>query len=70
MAYHLLQHDRPGAAELAHALSGALDTVRRCARCHNFSEEEVCALCRSPRRDAALLCVFETPADLALVEQT
>jgi recombination protein RecR len=44
--------------------------VRRCARCNNFSEEELCALCRSPRRDAALLCVVETPADLAMVEQT
>src|SRR2546425_992713 len=43
---------------------------RRRARCHNFAEEEVCALCRSPRRDASLLCVVETPADLAMVEQT
>ena len=38
--------------------------------CHNFSEEELCALCRSPRRDRSLLCVVETPADLATVEQT
>jgi len=70
MAYHLLQHDRAGAEQLAQALAGALSTVRRCARCHNFTEEEVCALCRSPRRDASLLCVVETPADLAVVEQT
>jgi len=70
MAYHLLQHDRAGADQLAQALAGALATVRRCARCHNFTEEEVCALCRSPRRDPALLCVVETPADLAMVEQT
>jgi recombination protein RecR len=70
MAYHLLQHDRAGADQLAQALAGALSTVRCCARCHNFTEEEVCALCRSPRRDASLLCVVETPADLAMVEQT
>jgi recombination protein RecR len=70
MAYHLLQNERAGAAELAQALAAALDTVRRCAKCNNFSEEEVCALCRSPRRDASLLCVVETPADLATVEQT
>ena len=70
MAYHLLQHERAGADQLAQALAGALATVRRCARCHNFTEEEVCALCRSPRRDPALLCVVETPADLAMVEQT
>jgi len=70
MAYHLLQHDRAGAEQLAQALSAALATVRRCTRCNDFSEEEICALCRSPRRDRSLLCVVETPADLATVEQT
>ena len=70
MAYHLLQHERAGAEELSQALSGALASVRRCEKCNNFSEDEVCALCRSPRRDASLLCVVETPADLAMVEQT
>jgi recombination protein RecR len=70
MAYHLLQHDRAGAGELAQALAGALVSVRRCDRCNNFSEEPLCDLCRSPRRDPALLCVVETPADLAMVEQT
>jgi recombination protein RecR len=70
MAYHLLQHDRAGAEGLAQALSGALAIVRRCTRCNNFSEDEICPLCRSPRRDASLLCVVETPADLATVEHT
>jgi recombination protein RecR len=70
MAYHLLQHDRAGAEQLAQALASALAVVHRYERCNNFSEEEVCALCRSPRRDASLLCVVETPADLATVEQT
>ncbi len=70
MAFHLLQHDRAGGEQLAQALAQALATVRRCAKCNNFTEEEICALCRSPRRDAAQLCVVETPADLAMVEQT
>ena len=70
MAYHLLQHDRDGAGHLAQALAQALATVRRCAKCNNFTEDEVCSLCRSPRRDASLLCVVETPADLSMVEQT
>jgi recombination protein RecR len=70
MAYYLLQHDRPGAELLSQALAGALRAVRHCAKCNNFTEDEVCSLCRSPRRDPALLCVLETPADLAMVEQT
>ena len=70
MAFHLLQHDRAGADELARALGEALAAVRRCTKCNNFSEQEVCALCSSARRDPSLLCVVETPADLAMVEQT
>jgi len=70
MAYHVLQHDRDGAEQLALALLGALRAVRHCTRCNNFAEEELCALCRSPRRDASLLCVVETPADLATVEHS
>ena len=70
MAYHLLQHERSGAGELGEALAAALASVRRCEKCNNFTEDTACALCRSPRRDASLLCVVETPADLAMVEQT
>jgi recombination protein RecR len=70
MAYHLLQHDRVGAEQLAQALAEALARVRHCSLCNNYTEDEVCALCRSPRRDRAMLCVVETPADLAMVEQS
>jgi recombination protein RecR len=70
MAYYLLQHDRAGAEALGASLAEALRAVRHCARCNNFTEDEICALCRSPRRDASLLCVVETPADLSMVEQT
>ena len=70
MAYHLLQHDRPGAQRLSAALARAMQTIRRCAKCNSFTEETLCALCASPRRDATQLCVVETPADLLMMEQT
>ena len=70
MALHLLQHDREGAVRLAQALLHAAETVRHCERCNTFTEDAVCPLCRSGRRDASLLCVVETPADLLMVEQT
>jgi len=70
MALHLLQHDRDGAIRLAHALQHAATTVRNCERCNTFTEDALCALCRSPKRDPSLLCVVETPADLMMVEQT
>ena len=69
MAYHLLQRDKPGALRLAQSLSHAVESIRHCAKCNNFSEEEVCSLCRSPKRDPGLLCVVEMPADLLMMEQ-
>ena len=70
MAYHLLQRDQRGAARLGKALLHALEVLRHCARCNSFTEDEVCPRCANPRRDAALLCVVEMPADLAMIEQT
>jgi recombination protein RecR len=70
MSLHLLQHDRDGALRLARALEQAARTVRHCERCNTFTEELLCALCRSARRDPTLLCVVETPADLLMVEQS
>jgi recombination protein RecR len=69
MAYHLLQRDKPGAHRLAGALTVALERIRHCERCNSYAEEAVCVLCRSARRDAGLLCVVETPADLLMMEQ-
>jgi recombination protein RecR len=70
MALHLLQHDRDGALRLAVALEHAARSVRHCRLCNTFTEDEVCALCRSGKRDPALLCVVETPADLLMLEHT
>lgn len=70
MAYHLLQRDQPGAARLSGALRSALDRIRHCEKCNSFSENSLCDLCGSARRDATLLCVVESPADLLMIEQT
>ncbi|MCZ2102946.1 MAG: recombination mediator RecR [Comamonadaceae bacterium] len=70
MAFHLLQHDRPGAQMLARALTQATERVGHCARCHTFTEAAVCSICSDARRDATRLCVVETPADQAAMERT
>jgi recombination protein RecR len=70
MAYHLLQRDQKGAERMARGLNEALARIRHCARCNTFTEAEMCSLCSSARRDAALLCVVESPGDLLMMEQT
>lgn len=70
MAYHLLQRDQRGAARLAQAIGTALAVLRHCERCNAFSEAALCARCENSQRDHSQLCIVETPADLAMVEQT
>lgn len=70
MAYHLLQRDRPGANHLAASLNQALSVINHCSLCNNFSEQPICPLCTSKKRDATLLCVVEMPTDLMMLEQT
>ena len=70
MAYYLMQRDRTGARHLADTLQLALQALRHCQRCNTFTETEICERCLSPRRDASLLCVVETPVDMNMMEQT
>jgi recombination protein RecR len=70
MALHLLERDREGGQTLATALHSAMTGVGHCKSCRNFSELEQCGICADPRRDATLLCVVESPADVVAVEQT
>ena len=69
LALHLLERDRDGARRLIESLREALERIGRCRRCRDLSETELCALCANPRRNQALLCVLETPADVLAVEQ-
>lgn len=69
MAYHLLQRDKQGALHLSRSLDHAVNTVKHCSKCNNFSEADVCAMCSSTRRETNLLCVVEMPADLLMMEQ-
>ncbi|MDH3978920.1 MAG: recombination mediator RecR [Gammaproteobacteria bacterium] len=70
MAFHLLEHNRDGGRQLAEALNLSMDRVGNCSVCRTLSEETVCALCASERRDKSLLCVVETPADVQALEQS
>jgi recombination protein RecR len=69
IAFHLLERNRAGARQLAAALKEAVETVRNCERCRNFSDAPLCRVCASAKRDASLLCVVESPTDIGLIEQ-
>ena len=68
IAYHLLQHNRDGAAERADALQHALRQVGHCARCNTFCEDTLCAICADPDRDGRRLMIVHMPADVSGME--
>jgi len=70
MAFHLLQDGRDGARDLTASLEAALEKVGRCRRCRMLTESEFCFICSTPQRDASLMCVVESPADVVAIEQS
>ena len=70
MVFQLLARDRVGASMIAEALKFAVENVKHCEQCNNFSEIPVCSICASQKRDRSLLCVVETPADLTSFEDS
>jgi len=70
MAFHLLERDRDGAQKIIRTLHAALERIGLCERCRMFSEAQLCGICGDARRDAGLVCVVETPADVIAIEES
>jgi recombination protein RecR len=70
LAFHLLRTSKEEALALAASISEVKERVRFCRECGNLTEDEVCTICQDARRDHALICVVEQPADLISVERT
>jgi recombination protein RecR len=70
IAFHLLQADPVDVRRLAQVLVEVKDKVRFCSVCGNVSEEEVCRICRDPRRDPTAICVVEESKDVVAIERT
>ena len=69
MAFHLLERERERGLRLASVMAQAMERIGHCERCRNFSEDPLCTLCASSSRDRQMLCVVESPTELAAIEQ-
>lgn len=69
LTYHLLRQPADQTRRLAQALVTLGERVRPCARCYNLTEDEICSICRDPRRDASILCVVEQASDISAIER-
>jgi len=70
LAFHVLRTDRVRADALAQAIGDVKARIGYCERCYNIAEGRLCAICESPRRDPAVLCVVESAFDVLAIERT
>lgn len=70
LSFHCLRTDPSQVARLAEALSELRASIRTCSRCFFIADADLCAVCRSGSRDAAVICVVEDALDVLAVERS
>lgn len=70
IAFHIIQSERVDVSRLVDVLRTVKERVKFCTECGNISEEELCRICRDPRRDGTLICVVEESKDVMAIEKT
>ena len=70
IAFHIIQSERVDISRLAEVLRTVKEKVKFCTECGNITEDELCRICRDPRRDQTLICVVEESKDVLAIEKT
>ena len=70
MALHLLKRNLPEVESLGNAVIKMRSEIIYCRDCRNISDQELCGICASPKRDHALICVVEDIRDVMAIENT
>ena len=69
LAFHILSLSDREAEALADAIVNAKRSLRYCSVCGNLTDQETCQICSDPSRDGTMICVVETPQDVAAMER-
>ena len=70
IAFYLVQTEDDQAKDLARILQEVKERVRFCTTCGNVAEQELCNICRDPRRSKEAICVVEESKDVQAIERT
>ncbi|HZT40584.1 MAG TPA: recombination mediator RecR [Chthonomonadaceae bacterium] len=70
MAFYILRLPKEEAQQLAEAIITVKEHIRFCKECSNFTDQELCEVCRDPKRDRSLLCIVAETRDLIAMEKT
>jgi len=70
LALFLLKSSPESVENLINAIQDLKSKIRFCSKCFNLSEEDLCKICQSPKRDTGLICVVEEASDVIAVEKS
>ncbi|MGB0658385.1 MAG: recombination mediator RecR [Gammaproteobacteria bacterium] len=70
IVFNLIQQNQEKAIFLSDAIKNALENINECSNCRMYTDSELCEICSDPKRDSALLCVIESPADMIAIENS
>lgn len=70
LALHLVKKDKKELEDLISSLIRLKDEIRFCENCYNISAEEICSVCKNPKRDKTVICVVEEASDVIAIENT
>lgn len=70
LAYHILTLTKEEAQEFSNAILQAQEKIHNCSICRNFTDQEICTICNDVQRDHSIICVVESPKEVAAFEKT
>lgn len=70
LAYHVIDMKDEEVRELSNAMLEAKQNIHKCEKCQNFTDEDVCDICRDNTRDMSTICVVEYPKDVEALERS
>lgn len=70
LAFHVMNMDKEKARRFSEAITNAKEKVHLCPVCQNLTDEKLCPICESPKRDRSVICVVESAKDIIAMEKT
>lgn len=70
LALHLLKEEEHQSISLSEAIVRLRTLTQYCQQCHNISDEKICGVCSSHRRDRSLVCLVQDTRDVLAIENT
>ena len=70
LALFILKMDDERVENLLKSIKELKSKLKSCIRCNNLSEDELCEVCKSNKRDKSIICVVEEASDVIAIEKT